>query len=252
MERVSRLLIVAPVCVLAASGCQGLWQGRTSETSGSFGAFGSFEPPKLGNPFKWGADDDGPRKGEPERVVATWIDTIRHTPGEKAERGFGGRLYFYDRKEDPIAVDGQLVIYAFDEADRLPTDHKPNRRYVFPAEQLASHMSESDIGASYSFWLPWGDVGGPSTDVSLIARFQPTKGGGLVVSDQATQRLPGLDLNPDGQGATMIASTPNPNAGQGVRLTGFAPDQKPAKSAPDSRTEATERRRLSTTTIRLR
>jgi len=134
---------------------------------------------------------DGPETGIPNRVVGTWTDTVLTQPGKKPQRGFGGRLLFYDNESnEPISVDGQLVVYAFDESDREVTDNKPTRRYVFPADQVPLHMSESELGPSYSFWLPWDEVGGPQTEVSLICRFEP-KGGPLIVGEETKHLLPG-------------------------------------------------------------
>jgi hypothetical protein len=146
-----------------------------------------FKPSRL---FSLG-DDDEPQEGIPVRMVGTWVDTVHTKAGEPAERGFGGRLVFYAAKEDkPILVDGQLVVYAFDETGRAVTDNKPTRRYVFPPDQMPLHMSESELGASYSFFLPWDEVGGPQTEVSLICRFEP-KGGAVISSEQTRHRLPG-------------------------------------------------------------
>src|SRR5688572_25375162 len=92
-----------------------------------------FKPSKL---FSLG-DDDEPQEGIPVRVVGTWTDTVLSQSGKKPQRGFGGRLIFYAEKEEkPILVDGQLVVYAFDETGREPTDNKPTRRYVFPPDQI--------------------------------------------------------------------------------------------------------------------
>src|SRR5919106_8623 len=71
-------------------------------------------------------DDDEPEEGTPVRVVGTWTDTVLSQAGKKPQRGFGGRLTFYaEGEEKPILVDGQLVVYAFDETGREPTDNKP-------------------------------------------------------------------------------------------------------------------------------
>ena len=122
-------------------------------------------------------DEDEPQEGIPVRMEGTWTDTVLNQPGQKPQRGFGGRLLFYGRKDErPILVDGQLVVYAFDETGREVTDNKPTRRYVFPADQMPLRMSKSEIGASYSFWLPWDEAGGPQTEVSLICRFEPKRG----------------------------------------------------------------------------
>lgn len=221
--------------LMMLAGCRGPMAATDPAADEGFSPFG-----KVGNPLEWGANPDEPRSGLPERVVATWVDTVRNKPGQKAERGFGGRVYFYDRGTDPITVDGRLVVYAFDEADRQPTDHQPTRRFIFPADRLTQHMSQSELGASYSLWLPWGSVEEPSTRVSLIARFEPTRGGGLVVSDQATQVLPGQGVAAPDADREMIVSQPP----AGVRQVGFA---EPAEK--EVALEA--RKRLSTTTISL-
>ncbi|HEX4412954.1 MAG TPA: hypothetical protein VH107_04945 [Lacipirellulaceae bacterium] len=141
-------------------------------------------------PFK---DKDKPHEGKPVKMVCTWTDTVMTTAGQKPQRGFGGRIMFYEKDEKkPILVDGQLVVYAFDETGRAQTDNKPTRRYVFPTEQVPLHMSKSELGASYSFWLPWDEAGGPRTEVGLICRFEP-KGGAVVTSEQAKQTLPGTE-----------------------------------------------------------
>lgn len=222
------------VCLLA--GCRSASTSTTAKSD---------KPWKLPNPLEWGAKSDEPRIGEPERIVATWAETVRQTPGEPSERGFGGRVYFYDKGADPIAVEGRLVVYAFDETDRAPTDHRPTKRFVFPADQLPRNMSVSEIGPSYSFWLPWGTVDAPSTHVSLIARFEPVRGGGLLVSDQSRQRLPGNGLGP--VGPTMIAESVN---GTTVRQAGFEEQSVGARTAAPAAKEE-PRARLSTTTIKL-
>lgn len=155
--------------------------------------------------------DDKPKPGIPARVVGTWTDTVLRREGQTPQRGFGGRLFFYGRNSnDPILVDGQLVVYAFDENGREPTDNRPTRRYVFPPEQIALHESESKLGKSYSFWLPWDEVGGSQTEVSLICRFEP-KGGPVVVSEQTRHLLPGT-LRP----GRMLAGHQRPKLPDGV------------------------------------
>ncbi|MGI9458335.1 MAG: hypothetical protein ACR2NU_17375 [Aeoliella sp.] len=195
--------------------------------------------------------------GTPDRVVATWTETVLHESGKGGTRGFGGRLFFYERQSDkPIRVTGQLVVYAFEEDGRGPTDHCPTKRYVFPAEQFAKHETESEAGMSYSLWLPWDQVGGEQSEVSLIARFEPLQGGGLVVSDQTRHRLPGqarpndavaiATTNPDG--AVRQASNPGnatlDDTNQFATQVGFQ-EQNASDANPRAST------RMSTTTISL-
>jgi hypothetical protein len=180
-------------------------------------------------PFK---DKDAPQEGTPVRMVGTWADTVLTQPGQKAQRGFGGRILFYDQEgKKPILVDGQLVVYAFDEAGRDPTDNKPTRRYVFPADQMPAHMSKGELGASYSFWLPWDEAGGPRTEICLICRFEP-KGGAVVTSEQTRHLLPGTA---PAAGATAGAKKP-PKVPEGV------PSRPPKESLESVQNNRNERR----------
>ena len=117
------------------------------------------------------------KPGMPNRVVATWTDTVLYQPNQTPMRGFGGRLLFYDGdKPEPIKVEGTLTVYAFDETNRDPNNAKPDRKYVFTKDQLPTHFSKSKIGSSYSVWIPWDEAGGDQKDISMIVRFTPEKG----------------------------------------------------------------------------
>jgi hypothetical protein len=226
------------------------------------------KPSKL---FSLG-DEDEPEEGVPVRMETTWTDTVLNQPGQKPQRGFGGRLIFYGKDDHkPILVDGQLVVYAFDETGREPTDNKPTRRYVFPGDQMPARMSKTEIGASYSFWLPWDEAGGPQTEVSLICRFEP-KGGAVVVSEQTRHLLPG---NLPASGAVARRAPPklpegvpsrpaqptleglqrNSAAGSGVKLASYesAAEQDPRVTSIElgSPSESAAQRRMTTTSIPL-
>lgn len=193
---------------------------------------------KFPLPFKSDSDEPQP----PSRVLAVWVDTIRYTQGEAPTRGFGGRLTFYTNgEEEPVKVDGDVVVYAFDEDGRKRSDPRPTRKYIFRADQLESHYSKSKIGHSYSFFIPWDKVGGVRKEISLIVRFQP-KLGAPVASEQARQILPGKPKPEDIQTAESPSS--DGHAG-GVRAASYQSGeigethQKPARG------------RMQTTTISL-
>lgn len=127
----------------------------------------------------------------PGRITALWTHTILEQPGKRGIRGFGGRLMFHDREgEAPVIVEGDLVVYAFDDTDG-PTSH-PEKKFVFTPADLPSHHSESRLGHSYSLWLPWDEIGGPPRKISLVVRFTP-QGAGTVMSESAHVLLPGID-----------------------------------------------------------
>jgi len=147
-------------------------------------------PLKFDAKLPWFGDKDD-KPVAPTKVVAVWKDAVLHRSDQAPVRGFGGRLMFYDNKsKEPVRVEGDLVVYAFEEDGRRRSDTKPDRKYVLTGDQFAEHYSKSEIGHSYSIWLPWDAVGGSQKKISLIARFKPTEGP-QIISEQASSMLPG-------------------------------------------------------------
>jgi hypothetical protein len=125
-------------------------------------------------------------------MTAMWTETVMSQAGQPSTRGFGGRLHFFGEDDKkPLKVKGTLTVYAF-EGDDKTASVKPQKKYIFLPEQLESHESESSLGPSYSFWLPWDAVGGPQKQFSLIARFE-SKEGGVVLSQPTRIVLSGVD-----------------------------------------------------------
>jgi hypothetical protein len=150
-----RVFALACVALLAAGGCS------------------KFD---LRKNIPWGGGKDG-KLTRPMKLIAVWQDTVLHTDGQEAVRGFGGRVWFYGGDEEPVTVKGSLEVYAFDETGRKDTDtDPPDRKYVFTPEDVERHHSEGKLGDSYSFWLPWGDANGPPIEMTLICRFTPSDG----------------------------------------------------------------------------
>lgn len=187
-----RCLLVL-LAILLSAGCRGPWSNGWKASD------------------MWDVDwspwsKDAAEAEVPQRIVNTWTDAVLHHSGKKPQRGFGGRVIFYGKEGDkPVMVDGQVVVYAFNETDRAATDNKPTRRYVFPASEVARRMSKSELGPSYSFWLPWDEVGGPQTEISLITRFEPTDGP-IVIGEQTKHLLPG-----ELEAASRIVNGPAPS-----------------------------------------
>jgi len=127
----------------------------------------------------------------PERVTDIWSYAVLHQSGLPGVRGFGGRIMFHTRGEDrPVRADGTLIVYAFDESSDDPAPEKPERKFVFPAEKFQDHYSQSELGHSYSVWLPWDELGGLERRITLISRFE-TAGGQVVVGEPSSHVLPG-------------------------------------------------------------
>lgn len=225
---------LVPFLLLALSGCA---EVDLTKPLLSFDVF------DMRKGIPWGHGQDG-KLEHPLKVTAFWTDSIMTTTGQPATRGFGGRLMFYGSGKDPIKVNGELAVYAFDETNRDPTDPRPTRKFVITAEQLKQHYSKGELGDSYSVWLPWDQVGGPQTEISLIVRFTPLRGG-VVVGEQSKHVLPGI--KPPETKKLPAA------AGDGVQQASYQ-SQAQAASAPSEPEIPAEsvndaERKMTTTTI---
>lgn len=167
------VLLVAMTASLS-SGCSGL----TSKTTGFL--------PKM--PWTKSADETPEPYPNPVKLAVTWTpDTLVQT-GRTPTRGFGGRLYFFDEMSRAVPVEGTLTIHGFDES--APKETAKVRPFEFTPEQFTKHFGQTDLGASYSIWIPWDAVGGEKAEVSLVATFKSTSGK-LVQSVPAKIGLPG-------------------------------------------------------------
>ncbi len=171
MTRIHPLAIGLGVCLLvgALSGC-------------------ASQKLNLGKAMPWGSQT--PTYETPEKVIAIWTDATYELPGKAPTRGFGGRVYFYNAKGEVVPVNGQLVVYAFDDSDPHAGTDQPTRKYAFTAEQLTRYYSNSELGASYNIWIPWDSVGGDERQIALFPVFIDDSGK-MVRGSFADNRLPG-------------------------------------------------------------
>lgn len=130
---------------------------------------------------------------QPQKMAVLWSHDVLTVAGKPPTRGFGGRIYFYNNKSQAIPVEGELVIHGFDETAKKLTgapDNQADKRFRFTQEQFTSHYSESDLGASYSIWVPWDTADGVQKEITLVPTFKSSQGE-LVQGDPAKVVLPG-------------------------------------------------------------
>jgi hypothetical protein len=182
--------------------------------------------------LSWPWDDD--KTKAPTRMTDIWSFTVLQQQGQPGVRGYGGRLMFYDADDKPMKVDGTLTIYAFDARSDDPTRAVPERKFVFLGRDLPKHYSESKLGHSYSFWLPWDEVGGAERQLVLATRFE-SKNGQVLMAAPSRQIMPGAKPNAN---KNNKESTPNgvaqvnpppPNDVRAVSHQENVPDSVPSR-----------------------
>lgn len=168
-----RALLIAACCALMFGGCATFPSGK------------SF---KLSNPF---SKKDKPPEPYPNpvKMATTWTPDTLTTVGKTPTRGFGGRVFFYNEKSQPVPVDGELLIVGYAESSR-PDEPPSVKRFGFKREQFTQHFSQSDFGASYSFWIPWDADGGMQQRITLVPSFT-SKEGKTIQGTPTAVLLPG-------------------------------------------------------------
>ena len=240
-ERSAGWLVLLAMCCVAVSGCASMTdkgKGKSKEDS------------------KWSLF----KKKEyqiPQSMNVTWVHDIISVPGKPPTRGFGGRIYFYNEKSQTIPVDGEVMVYGFDDTyeshEGVGMD-QADKRYRFTPEQFTTHFSEGDLGASYSIWVPWDAAPGAKKKVMLIPTFK-SKDGKVIRGNAATLLLPGwseeeaagkviqagatqANLNPNGVQLASATGLPSQGASNVIGQDGTVQDrpktttiQMPARAA---------------------
>ena len=147
----------------------------------------SLSKPKLGDLFSTNSKLKESKYPPPANLVAIWTPATLDTVGKPSIRGFGGRIFFYNDASQAVPVEGQLVVYAYNDSGKSLPSKTPDKRFAFKPEKLTSHFTPGNLGASYSIWLPWDPVGGPQAEISLVPVF--TAVSGQVVMGQSSKNL---------------------------------------------------------------
>jgi hypothetical protein len=184
---------------------------------------------------------------KPAKLAAIWTHDILTMTGKPPTRGFGGRLYFYNDKSQAISVDGELVVHGYEEppfGQQRTEKTKADKTFMFTAEQFTQHFSPSDLGASYSVWIPWDAAEGMQKEITLIPTFKD-KAGVFVQGEPAKLVLPGKKIEEpllatpfqqvsfqQSQTPTNMGPLPQPS---GLRTTTISMPTQAGRGARDSR-----------------
>ena len=137
------------------------------------------------------------------RVQAFWTDTVLQDNGHPIARGFAGRVHLYNRSsEESVQATGTITIFTFDDEKKTK---KPQYTWEFDETQIVKIQKKTDLGWSYSFWIPW-ESGSDPKNCSVVVRYTSPKGR-HIISPSARVRLPALPKNPDLQRSQQTDST---------------------------------------------
>ena len=135
-------------------------------------------------------------KESPPAAPATMVLTWKEDVYNDMYQGFGGRVFFYDKDNNAVEAEGELVIYGFDETNKSREGDKADKAFVFRAEEFQNHKSDSAFGVSYSVWCPWKKLGGFRKSITLVPMFV-TSDQKLIKGGQTINILSGREPTPE-------------------------------------------------------
>ncbi len=133
---------------------------------------------------------------KPASISIIWSPDVLTMTGKPPTRGFGGRVFFYNERTQAIPVEGELIVHGYRGDPMLGESEqvKADKKFAFTAEQLTSHFSPSQLGASYSIWIPWDSADGFRDEITLIPTFVGLDGS-ILQGAPAKLNLPGRSLD---------------------------------------------------------
>lgn len=124
------------------------------------------------------------------QVLCLWQSSTGRDPEGLPCRGFAGQIIFLSgRGTTPLAVDGDVRIYVFDDQGTLEERSVP-RMWDFDSAAWNMHLTNSSLGPAYSVFIPYTRPGSQQAACTLRLRLTP-KDGQPIFSETASVILPG-------------------------------------------------------------
>lgn len=159
---------------------------------------------------KTGKFEQADAKNPAAEILAFWQASEGPGPSGVPVRGFGAQIYFMNQSKGmPVAVDGTVRVYLFDDRGSVRDQSQPVATFDFDAAHWKTGAHESAIGPTYSIFVPYPRNDFHQATCSLRIRFKPTVGPTLY-STPTTVVLSGPPLKSSDKGEEPNIQPPQP------------------------------------------
>ena len=125
------------------------------------------------------------------KLLCIWEPARGRGANGMPTRGMAGQLMFFTSSNpSPVAVDGDVRIYLFDNVGSREEQTKPIHQFDFNSATWQAHLRNGNLGPSYHVFVPYVRGGFQQVECSLQVRFTP-KEGPVVYSEMTSVVLPG-------------------------------------------------------------
>lgn len=126
------------------------------------------------------------------RCVCLWQEAEGQLETGQTTRGFAGQVYFFvAESEAPVAVDGDVHVFLFDDHGSPEDQAQPISQAGFSNIEWQSMRNESNLGPAYSLFLPYPRPG--KYEANCVLRIRLTRpDGSALYSEMTPVKLLGL------------------------------------------------------------
>jgi hypothetical protein len=106
------------------------------------------------------------------RCVCLWQEGEGQGIDGRPSRGFAGQVFFFTHNShSPVAVDGDVRIFLFDDRGDQGDEAKPLHQFDFVEQSWNTHLFDSQFGPVYRIFVPYPRKGMESVDAALRVRL---------------------------------------------------------------------------------
>ncbi len=110
------------------------------------------------------------------RVVCLWEPAVGKIPNGPKRGIIGQVLFFEGRDTAPVKVDGEVVIYVFDDHGSIEDQSKPIHKLALSPEELKAVHAETAVGHSYHIPVPYPKDHGLTTTCTMRVKHTSVDG----------------------------------------------------------------------------
>lgn len=126
------------------------------------------------------------------QIVGMWDVAEGRDPDGKRCRGFAGQILFLgNRKGTPVEVDGEVMIYVFDDVGTPEEQAKPIHQFRFDNRAWNQHLKSGSMGPSYHCFIPYTRPGNHEANCTIRMKLTPSDNTPVVTSESAHMALRG-------------------------------------------------------------
>ncbi len=125
------------------------------------------------------------------RCLCVWQSAEGSDPNGRPCRGMAGQVFFFSRSNPvPIAVDGDIKVYVFDDQGSEAEQGRPITEFDVDSATWNMRLMKTQFGPAYQLFVPHTRPGRLETHMAVRLRMTP-KVGPPVFSDLSTIELSG-------------------------------------------------------------